>query len=295
MVSANSSTSAGGLASAATGMRPTRNGAIHAIASMSRRTESRDLRPLHLDDDLLAAAQRAPRAPARSTRRRGTARRSARRRCSSGAPRSSSTTRRTTANGSGRHLVAAALELLDQLVREEALARRHDLAELDVRRAEPLEGAAQPARQAGARRRRRPCAARAAASPRSAHADQRRRLGEAPQRRQHAAPDQLGHLGLRAPRAARRRRRARAAAPDRPAHGPWSLKAPKARSDGGDTSTPRSYRSWRRAANRPGPRAVPRPPLWPFARAGYRAGRWCGPGDASASARAGRTSRASRP
>ena len=38
MVSANSSTRAGGLVSAATGMRPTRNGAIQAMAAMSRRT-----------------------------------------------------------------------------------------------------------------------------------------------------------------------------------------------------------------------------------------------------------------
>ena len=38
MVSANSSTSAGGLARAATGMRPTRSGAIQLMAARSRRT-----------------------------------------------------------------------------------------------------------------------------------------------------------------------------------------------------------------------------------------------------------------
>ena len=58
MVSANSSTSAGGLASAAIGMRPTRCGATHAMTRRSRCTSSRDLRPLHLDHDLLAGAQR---------------------------------------------------------------------------------------------------------------------------------------------------------------------------------------------------------------------------------------------
>ena len=57
IVSANSSTSAGGLASAAIGMRPVSRGASHAIASRSWRTSSRDLRPLHLDDDFLAGAQ----------------------------------------------------------------------------------------------------------------------------------------------------------------------------------------------------------------------------------------------
>ena len=53
----------------------------------------------------------------------------------------------------GRHLVAEELELGDQLVGEEALAARDDLAELDVARAEALERHAQPAGDAGARRR----------------------------------------------------------------------------------------------------------------------------------------------
>ena len=71
IVSANSSTSAGGFASAATGMRPTRNGAIQAIARRSLRHEPRDLRPLHLDHDLLARAQ--PRRVHLRDRRRGEA------------------------------------------------------------------------------------------------------------------------------------------------------------------------------------------------------------------------------
>ncbi len=49
----------------------------------------------------------------------------------------------------GRDLVAAALELLDQLGREEALAGGDDLAELDVGRAERLGGEAQPAGEVG--------------------------------------------------------------------------------------------------------------------------------------------------
>ncbi len=42
-----------------------------------------------------------------------------------------------------RHLVAAALELVDELGWEQALTRRDDLAELDERRSERLGGAAQ--------------------------------------------------------------------------------------------------------------------------------------------------------
>src|SRR5262249_3171935 len=97
--------------------------------------------------------------------------------------------------GLRRDLVAAPLELVDQLGREEALARRHDLAELDVRGAQPLEGATQPARQAGARRR----TARATfvelpAGERGP--EERRGLREPAQRRQETTAHQLGHLRL---------------------------------------------------------------------------------------------------
>jgi hypothetical protein len=44
-----------------------------------------------------------------------------------------------------RDLVAAALELVDQLGREQPLPGRHDLPELDVRRTESLERRAQTA------------------------------------------------------------------------------------------------------------------------------------------------------
>ena len=49
----------------------------------------------------------------------------------------------------GRHPVAAALELVDQLVGEDALAGGDDLAELDVGRAEGLGRDAEAERQAG--------------------------------------------------------------------------------------------------------------------------------------------------
>ena len=87
---------------------------------------------------------------------------------SSEPPRSISTTARTSANGSGRHLVAQQLELVDQLVGEEALAAGDDLAELHVARTEPFErepqatGDARHATTAGATRRRSQPAERAA-------------------------------------------------------------------------------------------------------------------------------------
>ncbi len=56
--------------------------------------------------------------------------------------------------------VAEEPELLDQLLGKDALARRDDLAELDVGRAQVLEGRAQPAGQAGPRRRRAPLVGR---------------------------------------------------------------------------------------------------------------------------------------
>src|SRR6478735_710231 len=53
----------------------------------------------------------------------------------------------------GWDLVAAALELVHQLVGEQALAGGDDLAELDVRGPEALGGDAHPAGQPGLRRR----------------------------------------------------------------------------------------------------------------------------------------------
>ena len=73
---------------------------------------------------------------------------------SSGAPRSPSTTRRMACVRLGRDLVAQLLELGHQLVGEQALERRDDLAELHVGRAELLERPPQPPREPGPRARR---------------------------------------------------------------------------------------------------------------------------------------------
>ena len=51
----------------------------------------------------------------------------------------------------GRHLVAQLLELVDELVGEQPLERRDDLAELHVGGPEPLERAPEPAREPGPR------------------------------------------------------------------------------------------------------------------------------------------------
>ena len=100
IVSAKSSTSAGGLVRAVTGMRPTRNGAIQAMAAMSSRTRAATR---------LRCTFTTTRSPVRRVAawtwaieadaiglRSNEVNTSAR-----GRPRSSSTVRRTTANGSG--------------------------------------------------------------------------------------------------------------------------------------------------------------------------------------------------
>ena len=84
---------------------------------------------------------------------------------SSAAPRSASTTARTVVERLGRHLVAAQLELADQLLGEQPLAAGDDLAELDVGRAELLGGEAQPAGDVGPAGLRRGEACRGAAPP----------------------------------------------------------------------------------------------------------------------------------
>ena len=113
--------------------------------------QCRHLRSLHLDDDVLAGAQ--PRDVHLRDRRRGE--------CGlveelehvvearaevllDGAP--------NHVEGLGGNLVPALLELLDELGREQALARGDDLTQLDVRRAERLGGATQPERDVGAAR-----------------------------------------------------------------------------------------------------------------------------------------------
>ena len=106
-------------------------------------------RPLHLDHDPLAGDERGgvdlgDRRGGERARGRSTANTS-----SSGRPSSASMTARTSDHVLGRHLVAALLALVDQLLGEEALARRDDLGELDVGRAEVLGGDAQAAGEVG--------------------------------------------------------------------------------------------------------------------------------------------------
>ena len=140
IVSANSSISAGGLASTATGIRPTRCGARKLITARSSPDELGDLGSLHLDDDLLAGRQAAPGAPGRSRRRRSAlvelgedfVERAAEVALDAFAD---------VGERLGRDPVAQQLELGDELGREDPLARGEDLAELDVGRPESLEGA----------------------------------------------------------------------------------------------------------------------------------------------------------
>ena len=148
MVSANSSTSAGGLASAATGMRPTRCGASHAMARRSARTSSCTCGRCTLTTTVSPVRRRAAwtwAIDAAASGRRSNHSKVA----SSVAPRSASTTWRTVANDSAGDLVAQQLELAHQLLGEEALARGDDLAELDVRRAEVLGRVPEPLGQVG--------------------------------------------------------------------------------------------------------------------------------------------------
>ena len=181
MVSANSSTSAGGLASAATGKRPTRNGAIHAMAAMSRRTRSSTRgrctftttsSPLRSVAACTCAIDAA-------------ARHCASKRAKTRLERAAEVLLDDAANGVERfrrHLVAAGLELVDQLVGKQTAARGDDLAELDVGRSEPFEGTPQPARQSARVSRSRRVDARAAsrradADPISALASAKRQTG----------------------------------------------------------------------------------------------------------------------
>ena len=195
IVSANSSTRAGGLASAATGMRPTRCGASHAITARSWRTR-RDRGALDLHHHRRPVAQRGrvhlgdggggqrgvvhggehrPDGPAQLFEEHALDDR----------PRL------------GGDLVAAPLELGDQLGREDAVARGDDLAQLDVGRAELLGRDAQPARDPGDRGR--------AAAPALLQRPQPQGAAEVPHRgadptagRQRAATGQAGERGSEA-------------------------------------------------------------------------------------------------
>ena len=146
MVSANSSTRAGGLASAATGMRPMRNGASQAMTRRSLRTRTRHRGPLDLDHDRGAVEQggrvhlgdggggQAPVVDAGED-------------VVEGPTQVLLDHPADLVPGLGRHLVPQLAELGHQLGGEDALARGDDLAQLDVGGAQPLGRPAQPGRE----------------------------------------------------------------------------------------------------------------------------------------------------
>ena len=125
--SANSSTSAGGLASAAIGMRPMSNGPSHDSARRSARTSAATLRSLHLHHDLFAGEE-AGGVHLRDRRRRE------RLLGELGEHRLERPAEVGFHHGPDvgeplrRHLVAQLLELVDELVGEQALEGRDDLA-----------------------------------------------------------------------------------------------------------------------------------------------------------------------
>ena len=123
MVSANSSTSAGGLASAAMGMRPTRNGASQAMTlqvgvHQAWPTDGRCTLTTTSSPVCSVAAWTWAIEAAAS----GRAVELGEHRLEAVRPSSRLDDRRTASPGLGRHLVAALLELGDELLGEEALA-----------------------------------------------------------------------------------------------------------------------------------------------------------------------------
>ena len=199
IVSANSSTSAGGLASAATGMRPTRNGASQAITLRSACTSVATDGRCTLTTTSSPVTQRGRvhlGDRGGGQRRRGRTRRTPPR---AGGPARPRPPRARPRPGLGRHLVAALLELADQLLGEHALADGDDLAELDVGRAR---GARRRCAGAGRcrpwtrvpPRRRAPTAHRPTAAPEVAAT----RTARVPPG-QPAGPGQLGHLAAHHP------------------------------------------------------------------------------------------------
>ena len=139
MVSAKSSTSAGGLASAATGIRPTRNGASHAITRRSVWTSS----PTEGRWTLTTTSS-----PVRSVARwtwaiDAAARGSGWKRCEHVLQRPAEVVLHHPPHDGERlrrDLVAAPLELRDELLGEDPLPGADDLPQLDVGRPELLDG-----------------------------------------------------------------------------------------------------------------------------------------------------------
>ena len=179
IVSANSSTSAGGLASDATGMRPMRCRREPGHRPHVPLDRPGDVGALDLDDDLLPADEAGD---VHLGDRGGGERRLVER-----DEDLVETAAEILLDGAAdvierlrRHLVAAALELADELGRKDAFARRDDLAELDERRPERLGGEAQPPRELGHALAAGRLALAGAATPTG---PRRRRAGPRPRRR----------------------------------------------------------------------------------------------------------------
>ena len=189
--SANSSTRAGGLASAAIGMRPTRNGPSHDSARRSARTSCATRGRWTLTTTSSPVRSRAACTWAIDAAAMGSSANSEKI-VSSGRPKLGLDHGPHLGEPLGRHLVAQLLELVDQLVGEEALERGDDLAELHVGGAEPLELPAQAARDARTRRRGPPLLH----VPRpDGRADGHEHPAEAADRRDPAVGEQPRHLG----------------------------------------------------------------------------------------------------
>ncbi len=148
MVSPNSSTRAGGLASAATGIRPTRSGAIQLIAARSRRTKVATSGRCTLTTTASPSAQ--SRRVDLGDRRGGDGRAlELAELLFEGPAQVGFDDAADHGEGLGRHLVATQPELGHELLGEEPLARGEDLSQLDVGGPEALEGPAQTTRQPG--------------------------------------------------------------------------------------------------------------------------------------------------
>ena len=152
MVSANSSTRAGGLVRAAIGMRPTSMRGDPRHGGDVQPDQGGHGAPLDLDHHPLAGPQggrvdlgdggRGDGHPVEGDEHLG-----------QGPSQVLLDGPAHGGEGLGRDPVPQQPELLDQLLGEDALARGDDLAELDVGRSQPLEGRPQPAGQTRSRRR----------------------------------------------------------------------------------------------------------------------------------------------
>ncbi len=231
IVSAKSSTSAGGLASAATGMRPTRCGASQAMTARSWRTRAATdgrctLTTTGVPSSSVAGVDLGD---GGGGQRRALDRGEGR---GDGAAQLLDEHPLDDRPRLGRDLVAAPLELGDELGREDPVPRGDDLAQLDVGRAQLLGRHPEAVRDAGDRR--------LAAAPALPQGPQPQRAAEVPHGRadppargQRAGPGEAGDARRRdgcAPPASPCRQ---ASASGSTTQGPWSLKTPNAVSGAG--------------------------------------------------------------